>query len=445
MAFVAARAWPPALFFVLLQPQKQYVVSAHVSLIGFTPCADTILFVRITQKTKQMNKKTLMFILGNLTAFGPFVTDFYLPCLPELTTYFSASASAIQVSLTAGMLGLAAGQLLIGPVTDKYGRRRPLLWCLALFVLATAGCMLSTHIVPFVAFRLLQGLTGAAGLVISKVLIVDTFPPTELSRYFSMLAAVQGTAPIVAPVVGGLAFSLTSWQGAFGALGLWSLALLLACRRLRETLPEEKRLTMPVWRTFGCYGAVLGNGRYMTMNLLQSFSSAALIAYISASPFVFQNHFGLTPMEYGCCFAGNALGLVAGSAVVMRLRDLDGAARWSTVGLLVMTALTSVALLLEWPFVAFEAMLLMMLFCVGMITPLGITLALKSVGEHRGIASALLGAVPFLLGGIVAPLTGLGTIVRPMVSIMMACSAVCFALWLLSRRYAAAEADSVRR
>lgn len=122
-----------------------------------------------------MNKKTLVFILGNLTAFGPFVTDFYLPCLPELTAYFSASASLIQVSLTSGMWGLAAGQLLIGPLTDKYGRKRPLLWCLLLFVLATIGCMLSTSIIPFIGFRLLQGLTGAGGLVISKVIIADSF------------------------------------------------------------------------------------------------------------------------------------------------------------------------------------------------------------------------------------------------------------------------------
>ena len=205
-----------------------------------------------------MNKKTLVFILGNLTAFGPFVTDFYLPCLPELTAYFSASASVVQVSLTAGMLGLAAGQLLIGPLTDKYGRKRPLLWCLLSFVLATVGCMLSTNIVPFVCFRLLQGLTGASGLVISKVIISDSFSSADQAKYFAILAAVQGTAPIVAPVVGGAAFSLSSWQGAFGVLGLWGIGLLSACRSgLSETLPKTERLQMPVWKTFRCYAVPL--------------------------------------------------------------------------------------------------------------------------------------------------------------------------------------------
>lgn len=380
-----------------------------------------------------MNKKTLVFILGNLTAFGPFVTDFYLPCLPELTTCFSASASVIQVSLTAGMLGLAVGQLLIGPVADKYGRKRPLLGCLLLFALATAGCMLSTSIAPFICFRLMQGLTGASGLVISKVIIADSFSAADLTKYFALLAAVQGAAPIVAPVIGGLAFSLSSWQGAFGVLGLWSVALLLACRRLDETLPAEERLTMPVWKTFRCYAEVVRDSRYLVMNLMQGFASAALMAYISASPFIFQNHFGLTPMEYGVCFAGNAVGLVTGSALVMRIKNLQAAAKWSALGLLAMAVLASIALLAGWPFWLFEVSLFPMLFCVGAITPVAITLALRSVTEHRGMAAALLGAVPFLLGGIVAPLTGIGNMLRSTTLLITLCAAICVGLWGVSR------------
>ena len=360
-----------------------------------------------------MNKKRLVFILGNLTAFGPFITDFYLPCLPELTAYFGGSASLIQLSLTAGMLGLAAGQLLVGPVTDKYGRRRPLLWCLLLFVLATAGCMLSTRISAFILFRLLQGLTGAAGLVISKAIIADSFTGQDVARYFAVLAAVQGVAPIVAPVVGGVAFSLTSWQGTFAVLGIWALGLLAVCRRMPESLAEKDRLQMPVWKTFRCYVPVVTNGKYLVMNLLQSFSAAALIAYISASPFIFQQHFGLTPLQYSICFAGNALGLVVGSSVVMKIRRLASATPWCSVGLV----------------------LVPMLFCVGMITPVGITLALNSVTEHRGIASALLGALPFLFGGIVAPLTGLGDMIRSMTTLVLLCSVICLGLYLCSRRW----------
>lgn len=382
-----------------------------------------------------MNRKTLVFILGNLTAFGPFITDFYLPCLPELTDYFSASASMIQLSLTAGMLGLAAGQLIVGPLTDKYGRKRPLLLCLLLFSLATTGCMLSTGIGIFVFFRLMQGLTGSAGLVISKVIIADSFTGKDVARYFAILAAVQGAAPIVAPVIGGVAFSLTSWQGTFAVLGAWAFGLLIICRSLKETLDEGKRLKMPIWKTFRCYGPVISNGRYMTMNLLQSFATAALMAYISASPFIFQQHFGLTPLMYSICFAGNAFGLVIGSSVVMKVRNLTSAVPWCSTGLFVAGLLVSSSLWFEWHFFLFEAAIISMLFCVGMITPTGITLALDSIDENKGIASAMLGSLPFLLGGIVAPLTGLGNMIHSMTALVVICSSICLALCLVSRRW----------
>ncbi len=386
-----------------------------------------------------MNKSRLVFILGNLTAFGPFITDFYLPCLPELTHYFAGSASLIQLSLTAGMLGLAVGQLLIGPLSDKYGRRVPLLWCLALFVLSTAGCMLSTGIYAFVFFRMWQGLTGASGLVISKAIIADSFQGRDAARYFAVLAAIQGMAPIVAPVVGGVAFTLTSWQGTFAVLGVWGLGLLLVCRGLRESLHEQDRLRMPVWKTFRCYASVVCNGKYMVMNLLQGFASAALIAYISASPFIFQNYFGLTPLQYSICFACNALGLVAGSVLVMKFKRLSSVTPWCSVGLLVMSVLVSVVLWLKGSFLMFEVVLVAMLFCVGMITPVGITLALNAVREHRGIASALLGAVPFLLGGIVAPLTGIGDMICSMTLLVLLCAAICGVLYWYSRRWDYAE------
>lgn len=230
----------------------------------------------------------------------------------------------------------------------------------------------------------MQGLTGAAGLVISKAIIADSFTGQDVARYFAVLAAVQGVAPIVAPVVGGVAFSLTSWQGTFAVLGIWALGLLAVCRRMPESLAEKDRLQMPVWKTFRCYVPVVTNGKYLVMNLLQSFSAAALIAYISASPFIFQQHFGLTPLQYSICFAGNALGLVVGSSVVMKIRRLASATPWCSVGLFVTGLLMSVALWLERPFVLFELVLVPMLFCIGMITPVGITLALNSVTEHRG-------------------------------------------------------------
>ncbi|MCD8310470.1 MAG: multidrug effflux MFS transporter [Prevotellaceae bacterium] len=380
-----------------------------------------------------MRKRTLLLILGNLTAFGPFVTDFYLSCLPKLTAFFAVSPSVIQTSLTAGMWGLAVGQLLVGPVSDKFGRKQPLIACLVLFVLSTAGCMLSTDIRPFIFFRLLQGLTGAGGLVISKAILADRFTAAELARYFALLAAVQGAAPIAAPLLGGMAFSLTSWQGTFAVLGIWGVALTWMCRHLQESLGKEARLTMPVWKSFEAYLPVLRNARYMTTNLLQGFAGAALMAYISASPFIFQQHFGLTPLQYSGCFACNALGLVLGSAVVMKMGNLHRAMTMGTFGLLAAGVCMSAALLAGWPFLLFEAMVFLLLFCVGVLTPVTMTLAVNAVHEHKGVASALLGATPYILGGVVAPLTGIGNMVHSLVTIILFTAVVSTLLWGFSR------------
>lgn len=369
--------------------------------------------------------------MGNLTAFGPFVTDFYLPCLPELTSYFAQPEAIIQTSLTASMLGLAAGQLLIGSIADKYGRKRPLLWSLALFVLATVGCTLSTEIHPFLFFRLLQGLTGAGGLVISKSIVADCFRAEELARYFAFLAAVQGAAPIVAPVLGGAAYSLSCWQGAFILLGIWGICLWTSCRSLEETLPAAKRLHMPIWESFRCYFTVLGHPIFAVMTLLLGFSTAALMAYISASPFLFQNHFGLTPMQYSLCFAFNAVGLTTGSAAIVKMRGMVRATTLSVNGLLLTSLTVALSLWLEGSFLLFEAGIFLMLFCVGLLTPVAMTRALNAVSGNKGVASALLGATPFLLGGIVAPLTGLGNLIVSTAGVILSCTLVCFILWLL--------------
>ncbi len=382
-----------------------------------------------------MSNKRLMVILGNLTAFGPFVTDFYLPCLPELTRYFSATPSLVQVSLTSGMLGLAVGQIIIGPISDEYGRRKPLLWCLLLFFLSTMGCMLSRSIVPFIVFRLFQGITGASGLVISKAILSDTFTAHDLARYFAILAAVQGIAPIMAPVIGGVSFSLSSWQGTFFVLGMWSLWLLYACWKLRESLNKESRLRVPMYKSFLFYLPILRNGRYIVMNLILGFTTAALMSYISASPFIFQNHFGLTALQYSFCFAFNAVGLVIGSVVIMKVSDLTVGAKISTIGMFVTCVLASLALLFGLPFFVFEMSLFLILFCVGLVTPVTITLALNSVSENRGMASALIGAVPYLLGGIVAPLTGIGNMLHSMTFFLTLSSAICLTLYLVSRRW----------
>ncbi len=381
-----------------------------------------------------MKKSYLLVILGNLTAFGPFVTDFYLPCLPELARVFSCTTSAIQVSLTTGMIGLAVGQIIIGTISDKYGRRLPLLWCLLLFALSTVGCMMSRSILPFITFRLLQGLFGASGMVISKAIVSDSFTKDDFAKYFAILAAVQGIAPIIAPVVGGASYSLISWQGTFGVLCGWSILLFLSCLKLKETLAVEDRNQKNIFKSFSGYIELFCNRRFMVMMLLAGFTSASLMAYISASPFIFQEHFGLTPMVYSVVFAFNALGLVAGAAIVVKLKNMHKAVRFGCEGLLFCAIVASLFLIIGMPIVFFEIPIWGLLFCVGMNTPLSITLGMKVVEANKGMASALLGAMPFLLGGIVAPLTGLGNILYSTSLLMIICTLICMTLYLMGRR-----------
>lgn len=366
-----------------------------------------------------MKKGKLLLILGNLASFGPFVTDFYLPCLPKLAGYFSTSASLVQMSLMASMIGLAAGQLLLGPVTDKYGRRRPLLGCLAVFVIATVGCIVSPEIHWFVFFRLLQGLTGASGLVISKAMVADLYTGREMGKFFAALTAIQFISPIIAPVLGGAIFSLASWQGIFIVLGAWGLLLLYASSRLSETLAAEKRLQLPVYKSLKAFPPVLRNRRFMVMNLFQAFVSAVFFSYISASPFLFQHHFGLSPMSYGFYFAFNAIGLIIGSILVIRLKQQKSCLVPGTIGLLLTCSLTSIALWLGWPFPVFEAMLFLMIFFCGILIPVGNALALESEEGKKGVAAALLGAVAFLFGGLVAPLVGIGNLIHSTIALFI--------------------------
>lgn len=384
-----------------------------------------------------MKKNSLILVLlGNLASFGPFVTDFYLPSLPQLTAFFSTSAAVIQMSLTASMLGLAVGQLFIGPISDKYGRRRPLIWSLLLFGASTLGCIFSPTAEWFILFRLLQGLTGASGLVISKVVVTDRFSGDDLARYFAFLSAVQFVAPIIAPVFGGAVLSVTSWHGIFVVLCVWGAALLAGSWKMDESLPGPRRLRTSVLKSFGCFAVVIRNRGFMVMTLLLAFVSAVVFSYISASPFLFQNHFGLSPMRYSICFACNAIGLVAGSAVVMRVRDTGAVLRTGICGLVLTSVLTSCALLLAWPFLLFEAMLFAMILCCGLLIPITTTLALEAEPDNKGVAAALLGALSFLAGGLVAPLVGIGDLLVSTVVLFLVNALVSLGLYRYSRRKA---------
>lgn len=384
------------------------------SMKSFHP-KKAVTFATIKKSRKMENRKynSRRFVLvfaALLSAFGPFMTDSYLPAFPELMEYFGTTTSLIQLSLTFGVIGLAAGQLVIGPLSDKYGRRRPLILSLTVFVVSTLICLLCRDVITFICFRLLQGIAAAGGVVISRSIAVDLYEGKEFTRFFAMLSAVQGLAPIVAPIAGGLLLGITDWRGIFAVLLLIGVAILAAAFRFRESLPEERRQTGSVLATFANFRSVLGNKHFVCYMLIQSFAMGVLFAYISSSPFIFQTEYGLTPVMYSVCFAFNGLAIMTGNLIVPRFGSEERALGIGACCLLIASLVLAVCLMGGWSVVAIEIGFLVLLFCVGMVLPTSTSLALALERKNSGNASAMLGFFQFTFAGLVAPLVGLGEV-----------------------------------
>lgn len=391
---------------------------------------------------KQNSSLYILLLVGLISAFGPFVTDFYLPALPTLSTYFDTSTSLVQLTLTVSMIGLAVGQLFIGPLSDRYGRKMPLMASLVLFIFSTVGCLAVTTIGQFTLFRLIQGVAGAGGVVISKSIATDLYEGKRLARFFSMLSSVQGLAPICAPVLGGLLLMVTDWQGIFYVLLFIGMALLLVTIAFRESLP--KPIQGSTLTAFHGYLPVIRNWRFMRYVLVQAMAMGAMFAYIGSSPFLFQEHFGLSPLSYSFCFGLNALGIMAGSLLILRFRQTRHALRVGAVGFVGMSLVVAVTLMAELPVCVVEAAFFFLLFCLGMILPTSTALALEPVRESSGSASAILGFLTFFAGGICSPLAGLGDMLVSTSAVIVIC-AVCTFLVLPARGGSRSEGKEVKQ
>lgn len=367
------------------------------------------------------SKLYLLIVVGIISAFGPFVTDFYLPALPSLNEYFHTTASLVQLSLTFSMVGLAVGQLVIGPLSDKYGRKSPLLVSLVAFCFSTLGCLYAPNIHWFIFFRLIQGLAGAGGLVISKSIAIDLYEGRELTRFFSMLSSVQGLAPICAPVLGGVLLEVTSWKGIFWILFVIGVLLVVTLSFFKESLPCEARREGSVWATFRNYAPVLRNTRFLCYVLVQAFAMGVMFTYIAASPFIFQNHYGMSPMVYSLCFGANALAIMLGSLLVSFFRSATHAMRVGVAGFGLVSLFVAAAFMADASVFVVEGVLFVFLAFLGVILPSSTTLALDLERENSGNASALLGFLMFLFGGILSPLTGLGNMLHTTSLIIVLC------------------------
>ncbi|MEU1874705.1 DHA1 family bicyclomycin/chloramphenicol resistance-like MFS transporter [Streptomyces ambofaciens] len=354
-------------------------------------------------------------ILGSLTATPPLAMDMYLPALPEVTRSLSASAATVQLTLTACLAGMALGQIVVGPMSDKWGRRRPLLAGLAVYVVATALCAVAPTVEILVAFRLVQGLAGAAGIVIARAVVRDLYDGVAMARFFSTLMLISGVAPVVAPLIGGQILRVTDWRGVFVVLVVVGVVLgVVVWAKLPETLPVEERHAGGVGDTLRAMRGLLADRAFTGYMLAGGFAFASLFAYVAASPFVMQEIYGASAQTFSLLFGLNSIGLVVvgqinGKILVGRVR-LD---RVLGLGLVVVIAAATVLLLMslgvfgEVGLGPVAAALFVLMSAMGISLPNTQALALMRVKTSAGSASALLGTSSFLIGAVASPLVGI--------------------------------------
>jgi DHA1 family bicyclomycin/chloramphenicol resistance-like MFS transporter len=353
----------------------------------------------------------ILLILGALSAFGPLAIDFYLPSFPALAQAFATDVEHIQLSLASYFVGIALGQLIYGPLADRYGRRRPLIAGLILFSLASLACALAPTLEWLIAARFVQALGGCAGMVISRAVVRDLCDPTNTARVYSQLMLVMGVAPILAPTGGGLLLTAFGWPAIFICLtGFAVLCLLAVLRGLPESLPADA-LHAPLSGALGQYRRLLGDRSFIGHALSGGFGMAGMFAYVAGSPFILIQLYGVSPEHYGWLFGGNAFGFILTAQLNSWLVRRHGPAfllpRMICVYLLLALSLSAVAL---WQPLALWVLMLPLFCCtaiLGGIIPNASACAMAGQREHAGSASALLGCIQFTLAASASSLVGL--------------------------------------
>jgi DHA1 family bicyclomycin/chloramphenicol resistance-like MFS transporter len=384
-------------------------------------------------------KLLYILLLGALTALGPFTIDLYLPAFPALEASLGVSEAQVQLTLAGTTIGFALGQLMVGPISDKFGRRLPLILATAVHIASSVGAALSTDIATLGLFRVLMGVGAAGGGVVAMAMVRDLFSGYAMVKMFSRMALVNGLAPILAPVIGSQLLLVMPWPGIFVFLaGYGALVIVASLFLVRETLPPEKRGQSGM--TAGQrYKALFTDRIFVGLLVVGGMNFAGLFTYLSASPFLFQDIFGFSPQDYGLLFAINSLGIVAGVQTSSRLiRHVPP--QWilacSTAWMFLMALLI---VLFDQAGFGLWGVLVPLWFYImgtGFTFPCVQVLALSSHGAQAGTAASLLGAATFMTAGLISPVVGwLGiSSATPMGAVQAACILMAIAgLWLIVR------------
>ncbi|MCY8516825.1 multidrug effflux MFS transporter [Bacillus atrophaeus] len=356
-------------------------------------------------------KLGMVLLLGTLASFGPLSLDMYLPALPQVANDLHTTASLAQLSLTFCLLGLALGQIVVGPLSDMKGRRKPLIVSMVFYALSSILCAYSPSVTFLIIMRFIQGFTGAAGIVIARASARDMYSGKELTVFFSLLMLVNGAAPILAPITGGFVLQFSEWPTVFIILAIIGFFIFIAVTAaLPESLPIEKRTTGGLKETLQTFRLLLGDRSFMGFAFSQAFILTGMFAYISGSPFVLQNIFGVSAQMFSFLFAVNGAGIIAATQITGRLAAKRDERTLFTFGL-ILSIIGSIALLaalaLNLGIIAVCIALFVIVSCVGIVTTTGFSLAMQKQEKGAGSAAALLGLLPFIGGALAAPLVGI--------------------------------------
>ena len=366
--------------------------------------------------------------MGFLASIPPFATDFYLPALPQMTMDLGANASLVQLSLTACLLGMALGQFVIGPYSDVWGRRVPLTVSLIVFVVSTILCAFSPNIWVLVILRFIQGFSGAGGVVLSRAIVRDLYTGYEVTKFMALLTLINGVITILAPVAGGQLLKITDWRGIFFILGVISIIILISVMvGVKETLPVESRTESGLKHTVSNFGNLFKDKMFMGYTLTSGLIFGGFFGYMSASPFVLQDIYGLSVQEYSFSFAINATGVILATYIADRFVGKLGESKilMFFLGLsLLASLLLLVSIPLQWNIIFILIAFFLIFSCMGVVSMLCNSLGMQSQNKNAGSASALLGLVPFIIGAITAPLVGIGggNTAVPMAIVIVICN-----------------------
>lgn len=378
----------------------------------------------------------LVAFLVLISALGSFVNDMYTPSLPAMCKFFGCSVSLAQMGLTTGMIGLAFGQLVLGPISDRYGRLPVLYSSLLLFIVAAVASVFSTSIHVFNICRFFQGVGASGGYFLARTIPADIYSGRNLAKLMALIGGINGIAPASAPVIGGVTSDHFGWKGVFILLTAFAVVILILSKWMKETLAPQYRTKGKWWKAVDGYKRLLTNSNFMVHVTFKGLALGMLFAYISATPFILQKTYGLSQTAYGLVIGLNALFVAAGSMLALKFHPLKKAASFGCLVLLAGVAGEAYALFNIHSLVIFEIFAIIMMFGLGLIFSTTNTLAMNEGRNDAGEASSILGIAGYVVGATVSPLVGLGNILHSTAIAFIVLAVLVSVFAFLSRRIA---------